>query len=430
MNHPLTPSISQSPNLLDRLAQLEAHFERWEPVIYSFVPEARRWERLEREAQALLARYPEPAARPPLFGALVGVKDIFHVDGLPTRGGAQLPAAVLAGPEAEAVTRLKAAGALIVGKTVTTEFAWFGAGPTRNPHNPFHTPGGSSSGSAAAVAAGLCTLALGSQTIGSINRPAAFCGVVGYKPTYDRISKAGVLELAASHDHVGLLAPDAASAELAASLLCFAWQPTPDRPAWPALAIPDGPLFDHVEPEGLAHLESVCAQLAAAGVTIRRVAALPDFEAVRRQHQVLLAAEAAHYHAQFAVYHQLYHPKTAELIADGRRYSEREIALARQTKTQVRAHLTSLLDEHGLDLWLTPSAPGPAPAGLSSTGSPALNLPFTNAGLPTLTLPCGAAENGLPLAIQLAGRWGADEMLFRWGRLLADLLPKRPMLGS
>lgn len=421
--------ITQSPTLPNLLAELEARFERWEPVIFSFVPEARRWERLAREADALLARFPDPAARPPLFGVPVGVKDIFHVDGLPTRGGSQLPADALAGPESAAVARLKAAGALIVGKTITTEFAWFGPGPARNPHNPFHTPGGSSSGSAAAVAAGLCVLALGSQTIGSVNRPAAFCGIVGYKPTYNRISKAGVLELATSHDHVGLLAWDVDSAELAASILCEDWRCDDAPAALPILGIPDGPLFDHVEPAGLAHFEAMVAQLAAAGVLIRRVSALPNFETVRRQHQVLLAAEAARYHAQFAPYHHLYHPKSAELIAEGARYNDTDIAAARRVKTAVRDGLTELMDAHGLDLWLTPSAPGPAPAGLASTGNPVMNLPFTNAGLPTLTLPCGAAANGLPLAIQLAARANADEALFRWGGALAALLPAGPRIA-
>lgn len=422
-------AISQSPNLPHLLADLEARFERWEPVIFSFVPEARRWERLAREAEALLARWPDPATRPPLFGVPVGVKDIFHVDGLPTRGGSQLPPDVLAGPESTAVARLKAAGALIVGKTITTEFAWFGPGPARNPHNPFHTPGGSSSGSAAAVAAGLCTLALGSQTIGSVNRPAAYCGVVGFKPTYNRIPKAGVLELSTSHDHVGLLARDVASAEIAAALLCEQWQPDAAPPAPPVLGVPDGPLFDHVEPEARAHFDATCAALAAAGVTIKRVRALPDFEAIRAAHLILLAADAARYHAQFAAYHHLYHPKSAELIADGARFGDDDIAAARRTKAAVRAHLTDLLDAHNLDMWITPSAPGPAPAGLASTGNPVLNLPFTNAGLPTLTLPTGAAANGLPLAVQLAARWNADEALFRWGHMLSRILPPGPRIA-
>ncbi len=141
--------------------------------------------------------------RPPLFGIPIGIKDIFHVNGFSTHAGSRLPPKQLMGEEAKCVSDLKKAGALILGKTVTTEFAYFEPGPTMNPHNPNHTPGGSSSGSAAAVAAGLCPLALGSQTIGSIIRPASFCGVVGYKPSYDRISRDGVIPVSPSLDHIG-----------------------------------------------------------------------------------------------------------------------------------------------------------------------------------------------------------------------------------
>ncbi|MBI4771596.1 MAG: amidase, partial [Chloroflexi bacterium] len=206
------------------LAALEAHFSAREPAVLAFLPEPDRFDRLRREAAALLERYPDPDARPPLFGAPVGVKDIFHVAGFPTRAGSRLPPEALAGPEADSVRALKAAGALILGKTVSTEFAYFGPGPTRNPHAPDHTPGGSSSGSAAAVAAGLCPLALGTQTIGSIIRPAAFCGVVGFKPGYERVSRAGVIPLSPSLDHVGVFAAEVAGVALAARVLVGDWR--------------------------------------------------------------------------------------------------------------------------------------------------------------------------------------------------------------
>ncbi len=180
-----------SVNVLDQVSEAESQFEKRELLVKAFLPEEGRFDRLRQEAESLLARYPHIDDRPPLFGMLVGVKDIFHVDGFTTQAGSHLPSAVLQGAQARSVTLLQRAGALILGKTVTTEFAYFSPGPTRNPHNPEHTPGGSSSGSAAAVAAGLCPLALGTQTIGSIIRPAAFCGVVGLKPGCDRISRDG-----------------------------------------------------------------------------------------------------------------------------------------------------------------------------------------------------------------------------------------------
>src|SRR5829696_7702500 len=199
---------SNELTLPEYLSQVEAQFTGREPAILALLPEENRFARLKTEADTLALGYPDLVNRPPLFGAFVGVKDIFHVEGFTTQAGSALPSELFQGEEAESVTRLKDAGALIFGKTVTTEFAYFSAGPTRNPHNVAHTPGGSSSGSAAAVAAGFCQLALGTQTIGSIIRPASFCGVVGLKPTYERISRAGVIPLSPSLDHIGFFTPD------------------------------------------------------------------------------------------------------------------------------------------------------------------------------------------------------------------------------
>ena len=167
-------------SVLDRLDAIDAQ-------VQAFLPEPNRRERLRREAEALAARYTTPESRPPLYGIPIGVKDIYRVDGFETRAGSALPPELLAGDEAACVTILREMGALILGKTVTTEFAFFEPGPTHNPHNLDHTPGGSSSGSAAAVAAGLSPLTIGSQTIASTIRPASFCGIVGFKPSYGRI---------------------------------------------------------------------------------------------------------------------------------------------------------------------------------------------------------------------------------------------------
>ena len=226
--------------------------------------------RIEDEDVGLRALVPEPdraariarelAAAPtgPLHGVPVGVKDLMHVDGLATTAGSRLPPAELAGPEAAAVSLLRAAGAVVLAKTVTTEFALFAPGPTRNPRNPGHTPGGSSSGSAAVVAAGFCPLALGTQTCGSVIRPAAYCGVVGYKPSYGRISTGGVLLVAESFDTVGLLAADLAWVERAAPVLCSWWRPVGPLPP-PVLARPDGPYLDQATEEARAVLEGLDA---------------------------------------------------------------------------------------------------------------------------------------------------------------------------
>jgi len=399
----------------DYLSQLESRFSEREPSVWAFVPEEGRFERLRREAAELISRYPMADTRPPLFGVPVGVKDIFHVAGITTRAGSKLPPEVLQGDEAESVTALKNAGALIMGKTVTTEFAYFGPGPTRNPHNPEHTPGGSSSGSAAAVGAGMCPLTLGTQTIGSIVRPASFCGIVGYKPTSDRISRAGVLPLSPSFDHIGLFTGDVAGTQLAASVLGKDWRPEIGDGKRPVLGIPEGPYLNCASPEMLNHFHATCHRLAGAEYEIKSVTVLPDFEAIRERHYLIVAADAARVHAEwFARFSSLYHPKTTELIQRGQSVSADAVAEALKERDKLRDELRQVMDERRIDLWLSPSAIGPAPRGLDSTGDPVMNLPWTHVGFPALNLPSGRTTEGLPLGLQLAANWHKDEALFEW----------------
>ncbi|MGA9534071.1 MAG: amidase [Anaerolineales bacterium] len=411
--------------LLTYIDQLETRFAEWEPVVHAFVEEEGRFDRLRRQAAELLERHPEPGKRPPLFGVPIGVKDIIRVDGFETRAGMSVEGEALQGPEADCVSRLKGSGALVLGKTVTTAFAYFAPGPTRNPHSPDHTPGGSSSGSGASVAAGLCPLALGTQTIGSVLRPAAFCGVVGFKPSYGRISRAGVIPLAPSVDHVGVLTTDVESAALAASRLCYSWH---DRPVGsrPILAVPEGPYLAEVDPVGEEHLAAVVAHLQQAGLEVRYLPAFADYDAIWPNHDVIVAAEAARVHAAwFDAFEDAYDPKLLKLIRRGRTISEDELMRALDSRWVVRAELTEIMDRHGVDMWLAPSAPGPAPRGLGSTGNPVMNLPWTHSGLPALTLPAGVDADGLPLGVQLAGRWFHDETLLSQAleveRALADV---------
>ena len=412
--------------LLDYLAWLEKHFEAREPEVKAFVPEEGRFERLHRRARLLLEQYPQPASRPPLFGIPLGVKDIFHVSGFLTRAGSDLPPERLAGAEAPVVTALKKAGVLILGKTVTTEFAYFAPGPTRNPHDPAHTPGGSSSGSAAAVGAALCPLALGTQTIGSVIRPAAFCGVVGYKPSYDRVSREGVIPLSPSLDHVGFFTPEVAGAERVAALVCASWQPPVAgalvERALPRLGVPQGPYLENATPESLRHFHALCDRLQEAGVEVKTVPAMAEFERVVAQHRALMAAEAAAVHKAWGEFTTRYHPRTSELLARGRRQQAEEVAAARAGREAFRRELLALMDEHHVDLWIAPAAPGPAPQGLDSTGDPIMNLPWTYSGLPVLGMPSGFAESGLPLGVQFIGRWHGDEALLQWGNQLYTLI--------
>ena len=387
--------------------------------------------RLERVDAGLQAFLPEPGRRgrllaeaggEPRRGPTVGVKDILRVDGLETRAGSALPAEVFAGPEAACVTRLREAGAWIVGKTHTAEFAMLDPGPTRNPHDPERTPGGSSSGSAAAVAAGLVDVALGTQTVGSVIRPAAYCGTVGFKPSYGRISTEGVLLCAPSIDTVGLFARDVATTAAAAALVCGGWTPAAEAGA-PALGVPDGPYLDGLEPGPRAEFEARVELLAQAGLRVERVACLDDIAELGRRHSELVAHEFAREHRErFDRFGDLYRPCARGLMERGPGIGDAAADAARQSGLELRARLEDLLARRDLDLWVSPAAPGTAPRGLGATGSPAMNLPWTHAGLPTLALPAPRAADGLPLGLQFSGPFGRDEELLALAAALETAL--------
>jgi Asp-tRNA(Asn)/Glu-tRNA(Gln) amidotransferase A subunit family amidase len=405
------------------LARLEELVAAREPLVQALMPEPDRFARLRDEARDLEHRHPDVKTRPPLYGVALGVKDVFRVDGLPTRAGSRLPPELFAGPEAKSVTALRRAGALVLGKTVSTEFAYFAPGPTRNPHDLERTPGGSSSGSAAAVGAGLCALALGTQTIGSLIRPGAFCGVVAFKPSYERVDRGGLVPLAPSLDHVGFFTRDAAGAELAAALLLQDWRAEGPRSVLPALAIPAGPYLERAGAEARRHLATQAARLEVAGCCVREVAVMADFDDIEARHRRIVAAEAAQVHEDwFARYASLYAPQTAELIARGGEVAAADLAAALAGRAALRSTLAAALREAECDLWLSPAAPGPAPAGLASTGDPVMNLPWTYAGMPAVTLPAGRAADGLPLGVQLVAPFGQDETLLAQARVLEEMV--------
>ncbi|SFG86540.1 Asp-tRNAAsn/Glu-tRNAGln amidotransferase A subunit [Halopelagius inordinatus] len=403
--------------------RLESRAEAVEPDIESLVPEERRWDRLGEAARNLEERFQSSAERPPLYGVPVGVKDVFHARGLPTRAGSKLPAETLTGQEGDAVGRLRRAGALVLGKTVTTEFAYFEPGPTRNPHDPEHTPGGSSSGSAAAVAAGLCPLALGTQTVGSVIRPAAFCGVVGFKPSYDRIPSDGVVSFSPSVDHVGFFTQDVEGATLAAAHLCDDWRSLPTPRGRPTVGVPEGPYLEQASDVGLDAFEEQVAQLRTAGYDVERVSVFENIAEINERHERLNAAEMAIGHeAWYGEYADRYAETTRELIEEGRDVAAAEIARGREGRRELRATLETRMGESGIDLWVAPAARGPAPRGIDSTGDPVMNLPWTHAGVPTAALPAAETDAGLPLGVQCSAPFGADEDLLAWSRQLADVL--------
>ncbi len=412
-------------DLFTYLNELCDCIDTYEPQIQALLPEPDRRERLLAEAQKLQERYPHPADRPPLYGIPVGIKDMFFVDGFPTRVGSQLPPELFTGEEGVSLKVLRRAGVLILGKTITTEFAYFEPGPTRNPHNLDYSPGGSSSGSAAAVAAGFCPLAIGTQVIGSTVRPAAFCGVVGFKSSYARIPINGWILSSWALEHIGIFTQDVEGMALVASLLCENWQPARSSVSdvLPVLGVPEGPYLAQASPEALIAFEQQLVLLQKAGYTVRRVQALHDIEAINRRHSRIIFAHMAQVHAPwFEQYSSLYRPRTLAAVREGQEVSAQELAELLPGRLALHNELEMLMTQAGIDLWVCPPTTGPAPQGYASTGSPLMNLPWTHSGMPAISVPAGRAANGLPLGLQCVGRFMDDERVLAWAKPIADIV--------
>lgn len=378
-------------------------------------PRVEAWAHLDADAALAVARERAEEAqrgqiRGPLHGVPVGIKDIFHVAGMPTRAGAGPFAHTKPTEDATSVARLRAAGAIVLGKTHTTEFAYRDPAPTRNPWNRDHTPGGSSSGSAAAVAARMVPLALGSQTVGSVLRPAAYCGVVGLKPTHGLVPIDGVIPFAWSLDHVGVFARSVADAALALGVVAArALEPGPLGA--PRLAVATE-LVSRAEPEVAAELSRAAAAFARAGARLEEVKLPGSFAAVHDAGQRVLEAEAAAYHeATFREHADEYRPMMREVIQVGLAQAATVYVQANRARLAFRADVMPLLA--GYDALLSPTAPAPPPAGLAWTGDASLCAPWTFAGAPSISLPSGISGSGLPHAIQLAAAANDELRLLR-----------------
>ena len=375
--------------------------------------ELRAWAHVDAEGALAIAREREAEARAsrlrgPLHGVPVGVKDIFDVAGMPTTGGAKAFAHTRPTADAAAVARLRAAGAIVLGKTVTTEFAYRDPAPTRNPWNHDHTPGGSSAGSAAAVAARMVPLALGSQTVGSILRPAAYCGVVGFKGTHGLVPVAGVIPLAWSLDHVGVLTRSVGDAAWAMSALAGR-DLEPATVTAPRLALAPE-LLSRASREVAVQVEAAADAFARAGATVSKVELPGSFGDLAAAGLTVLEVEAAAYHEPWFVKHaDQYGLEMRRLIEAGLGVSATAYVTANRSRLAFRDDVTPLLSAH--DALLSPTAPAPAPAGLGSTGDGSLCSPWSNAGVPAITLPSGIASSGLPHAIQLVQAAGASTRL-------------------
>ena len=400
-----------SEKLIDNLCD---KLDQWDSKIKALLPETNRRERLQNDLTELYDKFSDPNERPILFGIPIGVKDIFHVNGFKTKAGSDLPSEILIGKEAKVVTKLKQAGALIMGKTITTEFAYFHPGATCNPHNLAHTPGGSSSGSAAAVAAGFCPLSLGTQTIGSISRPASFCGTIGFKPSFGRISTSGVIPFSQSSDHIGFFTQDLEGSEIIASILCDDWiEELPEMQRKPILGIPEGEYLQQASQEVLSCFRRYIDVLKQKGFIIKSIPAFDNIDEINDQHKLMNAAEFAEVHKNWVLeFKDLYHQASLELIEKGKQVSAKILKNAIIGRTQLRKDLEQFQKKHEIDLWVSPSAVTTAPHGLDSTGDPAMNLPWTYAGIPTISIPFGFSSK-LPFGIQFSSNFNSDEKLFK-----------------
>ena len=371
-----------------------------------------------RQAEALDRDRPR-ASDKPLQGIPVGVKDIFATVDMPTEWGTPFHRDRWLHQDAAVVERLRAAGAVILGKTVTTEYATAQAGKTCNPHNPSHTPGGSSSGSAAAVAAGMVPVAIGSQTMGSVVRPAAYCGVLGFKPSFGRISRYGMMPVSRSLDQVGIFARCVDDLAQVAAVLGMTDARDPDcyggllplstgRPqvTAPRLGLIKGLYWEQIDPESRDRLLACISQWQAAGATVVASHLPTVCQDYWDQVQVLVGVGIAVHHGGDYDADQMQggHHWSAGLIrwlAQGRNCSATTYASARQAAVTYAEALAAIFAD--VDAIITPATDGAAPLGLNNTGSPRHCALWTLVGLPTLSLPINTTAQGLPLAVQLVG---------------------------
>ena len=344
-----------------------------------------------------------------LHGVPVGIKDIIDVAGMPKTNGGPAFAHTRPKRDAALVARLREHGAIILGKTVATPFAYRDPAGTRNPWALDHTPGGSSSGSAAAVAAGHVPLAIGTQTIGSMLRPAAFCGVVGLKGDHGDVPLDGVLPLAPSLDHAGAFARQVFEAAMAQRAMAGRLVRVPELATPPRLVAPPE-LFDRAEPGPRRALDDVVASFTAAGATVvREPLPVPVDDVVRAGMTVLEAEAAAQHRTWFAAHGDEYPPLIHDLVAAGLAPDPDELEAAQRARAEFRAAIGPWLAT--FDAVLSPVAPGPAPVLGSGTSDPALCAPWTYAGVPAISIPTGLDGDGLPLAIQLVSAPGALDPL-------------------
>ena len=393
-------------SLLARSAALEPSLSVWVTLDEDLCMSAAR--RADEEM-----RRSGPAG--PLHGVPVGVKDIYYTSDMKTTSGSPMHADFRPGFDSTAVALLRRGGAIVMGKTVTTEFACADPSPTRNPWNAAHTPGGSSSGSAAGVAARMFPAALGSQTAGSVVRPASYNGVVGMKPTFGLVSRYGVTPVSWSLDTMGFFCRSVEDAALLLSCLSehdpndgasvpAALRVSTDLPAGesapPRIGTMRGFFYEKAEPEARDATDEAIGKLSAAGAEVEEVVVDSDYDALLAAHRVVMAVEAAAVHERrFRTRADEYGPRVRGLIESGMLAPAVSYVQAQRIREKVRREMLEAVS--GFDAVLGPTTPSPA-GDLTTTGNPVFQVPWTSCGFPAITLPCGLSGSGLPLGVQLA----------------------------
>ena len=418
-------AVDLARSLLDRIETLEPNLKTWVYLDRAAVladAEARDKDISSGEGS-------------PLHGIPIGVKDIYYTAGIPTTACSRVYADFVPEYDAAPVALLKRAGAIMLGKTVTTEFACMDPSPTVNPWNAAHTPGGSSSGSAVAVAAGMCPAALGSQTVGSVLRPASYNGVVGFKPSYGRVSRHGVIPVSWSLDTMGWMTR---TVEDAALLLQAMAGPDDNDPVASGAAVPDyaaalenpaAPrigvirqfFFDHADEETRQHTSAAVERLAEAGAEVAELPLPPSMDTAIEDQQIIMAVEGSSFHEPMYRRQAMdYQPGIRAMIQRGLDTDAVTYSRAMERRRQFITDMRKLAGR--VDILLTPSTPTPPLPDLTNTGNTMYQGPWTSCGLPAITLPSGLSASGVPLGLQLVGAYMGEAGLLAAARWCEEAL--------
>ena len=400
----ITP-VEVSQSLLERMDVLEPSLDAWVRVDR---------ETVLSDAQKRQAELESGAATGPLHGVPIGIKDIYHISGIPTIAGSKVYADYVPNETAVTIELLRKAGAIMLGKTVTTEFACLDPSHTKNPWNPAHTPGGSSSGSAVSVAARMCPVAMGSQTVGSVLRPASYNGIVGLKPTYGRVSRRGVVPVSWSLDTVGwmgrtvedmalLLQVMAGPDELdpvASKLPAGDYLSDLESAKTPKIGLITSFFMEESDQETQQMTRAILDQLKSAGASVVDVTLPESFDTAFQDQLMIMGVEAAAFHKpMYEKQAADYRPKLREMLRQGLETDAVTYTKALERRLRFSADMRVLAEQ--ADVLLTPSTPTAPLADLTNTGDTRFQGPWTSCGLPTITLPTGLAKSGLPMGIQL-----------------------------